>query len=182
MFTCTYWSISNWIQVMSNSEMLNSEFSIFRWSRSRVVLAHCFSKDLWDFLKRPYLKNMVIKKIGKRCDEGTQREQLDRGSAEKRAKRSNICPCRLLHFAETWICAQLHVNWNNSGIFIFICHGNGLIGMPSFFVFVFFGWNKGKNQNIYCMCMQTYWATAAGWKLAKRRKNENGNKNERQQT
>lgn len=60
----------------------------------------------------------------------------------KREKEQKKCPCRLLHVVVIWICAELRVNGNNSGTFIFIRRGNRLIGITSAYVNVLSVWKK----------------------------------------
>lgn len=75
------------------------------------------------------LTNITLQKLEKSCDEGAQREQLDCSCAEEQERRREIHPRTLFYVALIWIVIQLHVKRNNRGMFIFISHGNSLIGI-----------------------------------------------------
>lgn len=69
-------------------------------------------------LQKSGLKNIIMQKLEKNCNASTQREQWDCSFTEEQEKRREIPLYRLRHVTVTWICTQLHVNGNNSGIFI----------------------------------------------------------------
>lgn len=85
--------------------------------------------------KRAAWRIIIMQKLEKNCNASTQREQRDCSFTEEQEKRREIPLYRLRHVTVIWICTQLHVNGNNSGIFISVC--------PLFFFRI-----KGKNRTI----------------------------------
>lgn len=70
------------------------------------------------------VKNIIMQRLDKSCDQGTRLEQHDCSIAERSE--------RLLSLTVILTRTQPHVNGNSSGVFILISHGNGLIGFQSF--------------------------------------------------
>lgn len=64
--------------------------------------------------KKNGLKNIIMHKFEKSCNEGIESERHDWSFVEEQEKKKEICLYRLIYISVIWICAQLHVNGNGA--------------------------------------------------------------------
>lgn len=85
--------------------------------------------------------------------------QWEQPDCDFEEKRREFRPYRLLYIAVIWIFTQRHVNGNNSGIFIFMGNGNGLIGILSF------SEEGQKTQHLRAYkCRYCCWSNSLTWR------------------